>query len=121
MFRHSDPSPASARAPSGELGRGRAVAASGRAGWQDRHVQVVLPGVWPGVKFAVIAMLPTRNASLSLITLTFLTAGKPLNTLPNPYCGSSVVFSPRRSASAPDGLAATVAPLARWSAEIPPA
>ena len=87
----------------------------------DCHVQVVLPGVCPGVKCGVIARLPTRSTSLSLITLTFLTGGNPLNSLPNPYCGSSVVFSPRRSASAPDGLAATVAPLARWSAAMPPA
>src|SRR6186997_1235991 len=86
-----------------------------------RHVQVVLPGVWPGVKFAVIAILPTDNFSLSLITLTFFTGGNPFSALPKPYCGSSVVFSPRCSALAPEGLAATVAPLARWRAAIPPA
>ena len=73
------------------------------------------------MKIAVIAMLPTRSTSLSLITLTFFTGGNPLSALPNPYCGSSVVFSPRCSASAPEGLAATVAPLARCSAAMPPA
>jgi hypothetical protein len=50
-----------------------------------------------------------------------LIAGNAFAARPNANCGSSGVGSPRSSAFAPAGLAATAAPLARWIAAMPPA
>src|SRR6266850_2145980 len=49
-----------------------------RSASHERHVQVVLPGVCPGVKCAVSASSPTRRISLSETDLTRCTRGNPL-------------------------------------------
>src|SRR5437899_11080209 len=76
-----------------------------RASSHDFRVQVVLPGVCPGVRCAVIASGPTRRTSPSLTTRTLFTRGNSFESWPKPNWGSSVVFSPRLSALAPCALA----------------
>ena len=67
----------------------------------DCQAQVVLPGVCPGVKCGVIASVPTRCTSPSLITFTFLTGGNPLNCLPE-----AVLRIVGRVLAAPQGVRA---------------
>ena len=63
---------------------------------------------------------PTRSTSPSRTAWTF-TAGNAWNRGPNATWGSSSVGMPRSSAVLPGALAATVAPLTRCSAAMPPA
>src|SRR5262249_6450819 len=86
---------------------------------QERHVHIVLPGVCPGVEWAVIATSPTCSTSPSPTPRTFATRGNPL--LANATCGSSGVGLPAASARAPAAPAATRAPVHHCRAEIPPA
>ena len=87
----------------------------------DCQLQLVPPGVCPGVKCAVRAMRgssPTRMTSPSRMVRTLAVAG---NASPPTNCGSLGSGFPDRMTDALLGLTATEAPDARCSAEMPPA
>ena len=82
----------------------------------ERQTQLVPPGVWPGVKRAVIASSPTRRVSSSSITRTSAYRRKPGDVGPNANCGSSSVGPPcsqRRGTGGTCGNGRSARPLKR--------
>ena len=91
-----------------------------RAPSHDCHVQVVAPGVWPGVWWAVMVVPPSVTVSPSVIDRMPLVMAGNASVGPEPNCGSSGTGWPRASACAVDGLASTVARVYRCIERTPP-